>query len=172
MMPKISTLIDTNVLCSPLTFSLLIEIEKLGLIQMYFNPSIINEYRLHSSHFKETILKENVDTYLKNPFINIIESKKSDLIFKIKDKSDSHLIKSAYQHNIQYIITFDQKAFYKSQLKELKIQAQNPDLLLFSFFKNDPTQLNNLLIKLDLEQNQHKTYLKLAQLKKLAQLIE
>lgn len=162
-------MIDTNVLMSPLTCYIFIELEKVNLISIYINKNILKEYEIHGHLIKNSPLKVKVEKYINSEckICEYIGIPLSDNI-KIKDKGDRHLLISAISSQIEHIISFDQNPFYKSSLKELGLKFHNPQEFILSYFSDRLDLIGNCLDKLEIPKEARFKVLKEAQLKKLA----
>lgn len=168
-------LLDTNVLLSPLTFLLLYKMQQNNWIDLYISDVIWKEYEFHKEKINNSLLKnqnEKIINGLLSKNIKTINYKSDILQFKVKDKGDKHLLQFAYFHQISIILSFDNNAFYKSQLKKLSITHIHPDKFILENFKNFNLQGVEVLTELDGSTEEFTIALKNAQLKKLAKSIQ
>lgn len=169
MIYPIKTLVDTNILMSPLTCYIFIELEKINLISMFINKNILKEYEIHGHLIKSSPLKVKVEKYI-NSECKICEYNEITLSnnIKIKDKGDKHLLIAAISNHIEHIVSFDKNPFYKSSLKELELKFHNPQDFILLYFSDRLDVIGNCLDKLEIPNEARYKVLKEAQLKKLA----
>lgn len=169
-MAPFKILVDTNVLMSPLTFCILIYLDELRVIQINISQTVLNEYNLHNSKIPSSALKQYSDTFLDSFLVKTCNSPLLNKI-KMKDKGDLHLIEYCIDQNIANILTFDKKAFYKSQLRKLNLSSIHPDIFLSNFLSINRINLKIFFEKLNLNTDNLDQNLRNANLTKLSKKI-
>jgi predicted nucleic acid-binding protein len=145
--------------------------EKNHLIDMFISNNIWQEYIFHTNRIHESPIKNSNEAliqYLLKKNNNTNSQLDNSITFKVKDKGDKHLLEFAFHNQIPNILSFDKNAFYKSQLKKLNITQLSPDNFILEKFENFKTDGIKVLLMNGLDKDKIITYLRNAQLYKLA----